>query len=78
MMISHFGLVSELPRTNRTFGFSSFVKTLNVDLMIESGAKCLFTNVAFAIVMTFQQVVVIVVVAQTVFVVVVGVVVADA
>jgi hypothetical protein len=61
-MIIHFGLVSELPRTNRTFGFPSFVNMFNVALMIESGAKCLFANVAFAIVMTFQQVVVFVVV----------------
>jgi hypothetical protein len=68
-------LVSELPRTNRTFGFSSFVKTLNVALIIESGAKRLFTHVAFSIDMTFQQVVVAVVTVVVAVVVVIIVVV---
>ncbi len=68
-------MVSELPRTNWTFGFPSFVKTSNVTLIIESGAKCLFTNVAFLIVMTFQQVVVVVVAVVVVIIVVVAVVV---
>ncbi len=38
------------------------MKTLNVALIIESGAKCLLTNVAFSIVMTFHQVVLVLVV----------------